>query len=312
MKATRRLIQLFVISIILSSLYSTALFAAENNLRISSWKLPFNVPVMLELEGGRYSSAFPGMKVTDVNMQTGPKLMAALAAGEIDIVQGIGDAAFLAAVAGGVDAKVIAVNSRSPKAFAVLTNNPSIKKISDLKGKRVAGLRGSVVHEVFIKAMSESNLAESDVEFFPMAVSQATAALLAKRVDAALLVGSEILRAQNGGARILADGEGRVRGLSLVVADSKFIRRYPNIVEQFQKMRRETLSAMKSNPTSAAATAAKETGLDVKSVSDMMIWYDFDSTIKADDRRSLVSTKKYLSENKIINSDVDIYSLFVM
>ena len=311
MKYSRRFLSV-LLSVALLCLFSGSPSAAEDKLRISSWKLPFNVPVMLELDRGSYASAFRGMKVSDVNMQTGPKLMAVLAAGELDIVQGIGDAAFLVAVSGGIDAKVIAVNSRSPKAFAVVSYNPAVKKLSDLKGKRVAGLRGSVVHEVFIKAMSENGLSESDVEFFPMPVPQATAALLAKKVDAALLVGSEILRAQKAGARVLADGEGRVRGLSLVVAGTKFIKSHPDVVEQFLSMRRGTLSAMKSDPAAVAAVAAKETGLEVKDVSNMMNWYDFDCTVSADDRRSLVSTKKYLIDNKMIAGELDIYSLFVM
>ena len=311
MKYSRRLLAA-VLSALLLCLSSGALYAAEDKLRISSWKLPFNVPVMLELDRGSYSSAFPGMKVSDVNMQTGPKLMAALAAGELDIVQGIGDAAFLVAVSGGIDAKVIAVNSRSPKAFAVVSYNQAVKRLSDLKGKKVAGLRGSVVHEVFIKAMSESGLSESDVEFFPMPVAQATAALLAKKVDAALLVGSEILRAQKAGARVLADGEGRVRGLSLVVAGTKFIKSHPEAAEQFLKMRRGTLELMKSDPAAASALAAKETGLEVRDVSNMMSWYDFDSAISAEDRRSLLSTKKYLIDNKMITGELDVYSLFVM
>ena len=301
-----------VAAVIALCLCASGLWAAETKLRISSWKLPFNVPVMLELERGSYASAFPGMKVSEVNMQTGPKLMAALAAGEIDIVQGIGDAAFLVAVSGGVDARVIAVNSRSPKAFAVVANSGAIKKISDLKGKKVAGLRGSVVHEVFIKALSEEGMSESDVEFFPMPVAQAAAALLAKKVDAALLVGSDILRLQKAGAKVLADGEGRVRGLSLAVAGTKFIREHPEAAEQFLKMRRSTLALMKSDPAAALAAASKETGIDEKDVSSMMSWYDFGCDVSAEDRRSLVSTKKFLLDNKMIKGDIDIYSLFVM
>lgn len=64
------------------------------------------------------------MKVSDVNMQTERKLMASTCL-EIDIeIQGIGDAAFLVAV-WGIDAKVIAVNSRSPKSTP-LTNTRTI------------------------------------------------------------------------------------------------------------------------------------------------------------------------------------------
>jgi ABC-type amino acid transport substrate-binding protein len=42
-----------------------------------------------------------------------------------------------------------AANSRSPKSFAVVSNSRDVKNVSDLRGRRVAGLRGSVVHQVF-------------------------------------------------------------------------------------------------------------------------------------------------------------------
>jgi sulfonate transport system substrate-binding protein len=284
--------------------------AEITSLRISGWKLPFNVPIMIELDRESYNKAFPDFGVSVVNMQTGPQLMAALAAGEIDIVQGIGDAAFLVSVAGGVDARIIAAASRSPKAFAVVARS-GIENVSDLRGKRVAGLRGSVVHQVMVSALSEAGMTEADIEFFPMPVAQAGATLLAGRVDAALLVGGEILRAAKAGARVLADGDGRVDGLSLVVASSRFISEHPDTVRAFLEMRAGTLAFMKRNPEVAAVTAAVDSRLDLAEVESMMEWYDFDSTIKETDMKSLSSTLEYLKRQKLIAKDVDVISLVV-
>ncbi|MDR1915279.1 MAG: NrtA/SsuA/CpmA family ABC transporter substrate-binding protein [Synergistaceae bacterium] len=284
--------------------------ASRDTLRISGWKLPFNLPVMVELERGAYEKSFPEFNVSIVDMRSGPNLMAALAAGEIDIAQGIGDAAFLVAASAGIDARVIAVNSRSPKAFAVVSNSPDVKKISDLKGKKVAGLRGSVVHEVFLSALSEEGMTEADVEFFPMPLANAASALLAGRADAALLVGSDILKALKAGAVVLADGEGRVRGLSFVVVRSATLREHPEVVSRFIEMRRGTLDYMKSNPETALEIAARDTKQEASDIASIMALYDFDFAVTSADVDSLAKTKKYLMDNKIIREDVDIPSLF--
>jgi len=269
-------------------------------LRISSWKLPFNLPAMWERANGSYDKAFPNLAVKEISLQSGPKQMAAIAAGDLDVAQGIGDAAFLVAVAGGVDARIIAAGSRSPKAFAVMTNNPSIDTIADLKGKKVAGLRGSVVHQVFVSALAEHGLKESDVEFFPMPIPQAAATLLTGRADAALLVGSEIMRARKAGARVLADGEGRVSGLSLVVARTKFLTENPGFADNFRALRRATLSGVKADKNAALTLAAKEIGASREDLAAMMDWYDFDPTLTEGDMRSLSATLSYLLEQKMI------------
>lgn len=279
-------------------------------IRISAWKLPFNVPVMIELAKGSHRRAFPGMKVREVDMRTGPSLMAALAAGEVDIVQGVGDAALLVAVSRGVDACVVAVNSRSPRAFAVVTNNPEVKLVSDLRGRKVAGLRGSVVHEVFVRALGENGVKESEVEFFPMPIPQASATLLAGKVDAALLVGSEIVRAEKAGARVIADGRGRVRGLSFVVARREFVEKNPGLIRAFLRMRRETLAFMRSDGEASALLAAKETRMEPNDAARVMGWYDFDCTVTEADRKSMARTRRYLIDHRIIAKNVDVESLF--
>jgi sulfonate transport system substrate-binding protein len=263
---------------------------------------------MIELERGSYGKAFRGFDVSVVNMRTGPQLMAAMAAGDIDIVQGIGDAAFLVAAASGADAKIIAVNSRSPKAFAVVANK-EIKSVADLKGKKVAGIRGSVVHQAFIAALSEYGMTEADVEFFPMPVPLAATALIAGRTDAALLVGGEILRAQKAGAVVIADGDGRVEGLSLVVASGKFISDHPDAVRIFREMRSATLDYIKANPNLATVTASLDTGMSQEDVESMMGWYDFGADLREKDVKSLLATRKYLLDQKLITRDIDAAAL---
>ena len=288
----------------------TAECRAKEPLKISGWTRPFNLPVMMELADGSYDRAFAEFDVSVVGMQSGPNLMAALEAGEVDIVQGIGDAAFLVAASSGVGAKILAVNSRSPKSFAVMSNKPDVKSISDLKGKRVAGLRGSVVHQVFVEALAEHGMSEADVEFYPMPLANAVSTLLAGKCDAALLVGADIPRVEKAGGTVLADGEGRVRGLSFAVARTSFLESHPDLPERFAAMRKETLGRIAADLPGAIKIAAADTKQDAADIERMMSWYDFDCGVTGDDLDSMTKTKKYLMDNKMMRNDIDISSLF--
>jgi sulfonate transport system substrate-binding protein len=309
MRAALRLCLLFLFALLTLACGASA-HAERPPLRISGWTKPFNLPVMVELARGSYGDAFGDFETSIVNMPSGPNLMAALASGEVDIVQGIGDAAFLVSASEGIDAKIFAVNARSPKAFAVVSNNPEVKTAADLRGRRVAGLRGSVVHQVFVEVLAENGMTESDVEFFPMPVANAASTLLAGEVDAALLVGGDIPRALSSGAVVLADGEGRVRGLSFAVIRASFLREHPDVVDRFIEMRAATLAAISENPAEALAIASRDTKQESSDIERTMSWYDFGCEITSDDVGSMERTKKYLMNNGIMRRDVDIYSLF--
>ncbi|MDR3164911.1 MAG: ABC transporter substrate-binding protein [Synergistaceae bacterium] len=283
---------------------------AKESLKISAWTRPFNLPVMMELANGSYERTFSEFDVSVADMSSGPNLMAALEAGEVDIVQGIGDAAFLVAVSSGVDAKILAVNARSPKSFAVVSNNRDVKNISDLRGRRVAGVRGSVVHQVFAEALAENGMTEADVEFYPMPLANAASALLAGKCDAALLVGGDIPRVVKAGGTVLADGEGRVRGLSFAVVKTSFLKSHPDLPGRFTAMRKDTLGRIAADRDGAIKTAAADTKQSAADIEPMMPWYDFDCDVTDDDLDSMGKTKKYLIDNKIMRNDIDIFSLF--
>ncbi|MDR1580962.1 MAG: ABC transporter substrate-binding protein [Synergistaceae bacterium] len=283
---------------------------AKESLRISGWTRPFNLPVMIELADGSYERSFGEFDVSVIDMQSGPNLMAAMEAGEVDIVQGIGDAAFLVAASSGVNAKILAVNSRSPKSFAVVSNNPDVKDISGLKGRSVAGLRGSVVHQVFVEALAENGMSEADIEFYPMPLANAASTLLAGKCDAALLVGGDITRAVKAGGTVIADGGGRVRGLSLAVVKTSFLESHPDLPARFAAMREETLNRIAADRDGAIKTAAADTKQAPADIEPMMPWYDFNCDVSSDDLDSMEKTKKYLMENKIMRNDIDISSLF--
>ena len=280
--------------------------AAEQpaGVRISAWHLPLNIPSIAANEWGTYRKAFPKSDVTLIPLASGPKQLQALAANQIDIVEGIGAAAFITAVSNGLDAQIIGVNSRSPRAFAVMTKNAAIKSVADLRNKRVAGLRASVVHQLFILALKQKNMTENDVEFFPMPVNSATSALLAGKVDAALLVGYEVRRAQQGGARTLVNGENHLLGLSLIVARKGFIQEHPDAVHRFLEARAHVVAEILKKREPVSSLVAQKIGISQKDVLDMWRDFNFSLAMTPADLNELRLTSDYLMEQKLIRKRV--------
>lgn len=297
---------LLLLTLLLSVFIGTPC-AKGKEINIALWKLPLNLPAIAAFEDKTYEKAFAGeRKVNYVQLPSGPKQIQAIGAGQLDIGEGLGAPAVIVGAAAGADLKIIAVCSRSPRGFAVVVNDGAIKSAGDLKGKKIAGIKGSVVHQLFLEVTEEAGLTEKDIEFFPMTLPAAAAALLARRVDAALLTGTEILRAVKGGGRVLADGEGRLAGLSLIVARTKFIEENPQAVEKYLQAHRNILTEMRINPDRFLSITAKETGYTGEEAERVMEWYNFNDKITSNDIAELKKTAAYLVKTKIIREQIDI------
>lgn len=279
--------------------------AAWGGARYSSWPRPFNVPLMTAAELGLIDPD------DGVPVRTGQMMIASLASGEMDIACGIGDAAFITAWSRGLPARVIGIASRSPSAFAVVAR-PEIGTMRELAGKKVGGLRASVVHMVLLSALDEAGLTARDVELFSMPPAEAYAALSRGDVDAALLVGFDIDRARADGMRVLADGTGRVGGLALIVATDRAIADRPDEIRDFMDARRKALDYMRGAPREAAEIAARAADLDIETALRAMDAYDFAIEITSDDVRSLEATAAYLRTNGLAEPPDDLASKIFM
>ena len=291
--------------IILMLMFLAALSPAaegrEKEMKIALWKLPFNLPAMVAIENRTYEKAFAGeYKVEYITLSSGPKQVQAMVAGELDIAEGLGAASVIVAIANGVDITVIGANSRSPEAFAVVVKNSKITGMSNLKGKKVAGLRGSVVHQLFVELLRKEGLTEKDVEFFPMTLNAAASALIAERVDAALLAGTEIIRAEKGGCRVLSDGKGIVEGLSLIAARREFAEKNRAAIKKYLAIRESIRLETVNSPQKFVPLLKKETGLSAKEIKITLSKFNYNSRITESDIQELKKTAEYLKNENII------------
>jgi sulfonate transport system substrate-binding protein len=208
--------------------------APIKELKVTYVKSPLNIPSIVDKNNQTLVKGFAkdNIKVTFPEINSGAKQTEALAAGSLDICSALGGTSAILAAANGVDVKIIGIYSRAPKAFVIMVKNPAIKSIADLKGKTVAGPKGTILHQILVAALAKNQLKIDDVKFMSLDIPASVNALLGGSVDAALVAGSDVLRAQRAGARVLTNGEGLVDATIVIGVSGKFLKEHPDVVKK--------------------------------------------------------------------------------
>ncbi|MFL8419164.1 ABC transporter substrate-binding protein, partial [Clostridioides difficile] len=314
MKLKKLLIGITILTLATASLAGCA---KKNNgeklseINLTYVKSPLNVPSIIQKQDDLFGKEFKkdNIKVNFHEITTGPEQTQALAAGEIDFLHALGGTSALIAASNGVELKILNTYSRSPKGFMILTNNNSIKSAADLVGKKVAGPKGTILHQVFISALDKEGLSMDDVEFVNMGIPEASAALSDGSVDAALIAGPAALKAMKSGSKLVANGEGLVDGIIVTAVSTDFAEKHPEIVERFMKVEKETLEYVNNNFDEAMEKVAKEVDLSLEETKELYAWYDFSLDITDKDISSLEDTQDFLIKNKLQEKKVNIKEL---
>ncbi|HBH3691049.1 TPA: NrtA/SsuA/CpmA family ABC transporter substrate-binding protein [Clostridioides difficile] len=314
MKLKKLLIGITILTLATASLAGCA---KKNNgeklseINLTYVKSPLNVPSIIQKQDDLFGKEFKkdNIKVNFHEITTGPEQTQALAAGEIDFLHALGGTSALIAASNGVELKILNTYSRSPKGFMILTNNNSIKSAADLIGKKVAGPKGTILHQVLISALDKEGLSMDDVEFVNMGIPEASAALSDGSVDAALIAGPAALKAMKSGSKLVANGEGLVDGIIVTAVSTDFAEKHPEIVERFMKVEKETLEYVNNNFDEAMEKVAKEVDLSLEETKELYAWYDFSLDITDKDISSLEDTQDFLIKNKLQEKKVNIKEL---
>lgn len=277
-------------------------------------KSPLNIPSIIEKDSSLFETEFgkENIKIDYSNLDAGPKQTEALAAGSIDICHALGGTSAILAAANGVDLKIVGIYSRAPEAFAIIIKDPTIQTVEDLKGKTIAGPKGTILHQLLIAALAKEGLQPDDVNFISMGIPQAAAALINGSADAALLAGPIALKIQQqDGARVLTTGKGLLDATIVIAANNTFIQKYPDVMKQFMAIHSKVVTDYLNNPKSAYGATMKETGLTEAQIATMEKWYDFDPVIKDSDIKDLEKTQDFLIQTNMLKPDkkIDIKSI---
>jgi sulfonate transport system substrate-binding protein len=151
-------------------------------LRIGYQKSAVNLVILKQQ--GTLEKRFPNAKVTWLEFPAGPQLLEALSVGSLEL--GLtGDSPPVFAQSAGKDLLYVGAEPPKPDSSAVLVLNDSpIRKLADLKGRKIALQKGSSAHYLLVRAVEKAGLQWSDIQPIYLAPSDARAAFERKSVDA--------------------------------------------------------------------------------------------------------------------------------
>lgn len=282
-------------------------------LNITYVKSPLNVPSILEKNLNIFGKEFEkdGIEVKFHNLTTGPEQTQALAAGEIDILHALGGTSAILAASNGVELTITNIYSRSPKGFMLLANSDNLTSPESLRGKKVAGPKGTILHQLLLAYLAKGNMTANDIEFINMGLPEASAALQSNNVDVALLAGPVALGAIKNGAKVVTNGKGLVEGIIVTAVGNDFMKKYPEIVERFITTNENTVKSIDEDFDKVVEIVAEEVGLSKEEVIEMYALYDFDPTIRETDITELKNTQDFLIKNGLQEKEIDIESIIM-
>lgn len=283
----------------------------KGTIAVTYVKSPLNVPSIVEKDRHIFAEEFGklGYGVAYSDLTTGPEQTQALASGDIQFLYAVGATSVILAASNDADIKIISTYSRSPEAFKLFGKDDSIKSPEDLKGKKVAGPKGTILHELLVAYLAGAGMTEEDIEFMSMGIPDAQAALAGGSVDAALLAGPVAYNMEKDGFPVITNGTGLTEATIVVAASGDYIDSHPEEVKTFLEAQKRVLDVIEADTKAAMEATAKETELTIDAVNEMYPMYDFDMTIRDSDIEAMKKTVVFMKENGMIENDVDIEAL---
>lgn len=272
---------------------------------------PLNVPSIVEKTDSYFATAYgaKGLDVEYADLTSGADQTAALASGDVQILNAVGGTSVILSAANGADIKIISMYSTSPKAFRLFTKDEAITSPEDLRGKTIAGPKGTILHELLVAYLATGGMTLDDVDFVEMGIPEGMAALDGGSVDAALLAGPVAYKAEKAGMHMVTDGEGLVDATIVTATSQQFYDENPELVELFVEVQNSILDFIESSHDEAMAMAVEATGLEPAAVEDMYKLYDFHSEITDADLEGLQKTADFMLASGLIENAVDVKTL---
>lgn len=202
----------------------------------------------------------------------GSEAMTALASGSLDFAY-TGSDPPLRTVAAGADIKLIAISqfgNPNQGSSIIVKNGSTIKSAKDLKGKKVAYLKGTVRHSTLAKALQYEGLTMKDIESLNLNFQASAPALLRGDIDAIVESATTIYPlVSKGEAVVIWDAKDHsevVTAASQITVSGDFARKHPDIVKRFLKVDAKTAEWIDKNYEEAVRVFANGTKQDEEAV----------------------------------------------
>lgn len=247
------------------------------------------------------------VEVTFTEFESGPPENEAFASNLQDIGV-MGNVPAISGIAAGQQRSIIGIAYNGEQTEAVLVPEDSaIKAVSDLKGKKVGLVIGSIAQNYMNELLKANGLSLDDIELINLSTGEQQQALATGQVDAVATWEPTITKIEAAGAgKVLADGTGVFLGENPIVARTEYVEQNPEIVKIFLEQYQKAAEEIVANPEAYAEKYAEQLGLEQDLFVTALSHVDFPVTTTEDDITDLQGTADFLHDSGIITKTVTV------
>ncbi|BBI33352.1 taurine ABC transporter substrate-binding protein [Cohnella abietis] len=210
--------------------------------------------------------------ITFQRFDSGPASLAALAAGSIQFMTELGNPPTANAISKGIPIEVIwLLEQYTTGVGLVVKENSSIHSLADLKGKKLAVVKGSTGDLVLSTALQSAGINASSIDIINMSPPNMVSAWKSGNIEAAITwdpAKSEMLN--DGGRVILYAKDQEAPVVNLVVVNKKWAASHKHLVEGFVKAEVEGIEFFEKSPDEAHAAIAQWNSIAVDDVKERL------------------------------------------
>ncbi len=284
----------------------------EVPLRIAYQPSPLYAPLFIAKTNGWVEEEIqkanlPPRTVQWVSFTAGPAINESFAAGQQDIGF-LGDTPALIGKSVGIDTKIVGLSVKGPKGQAIIVKASSpYRTLHDLKGKKVAVMKGSFAQHLLALALEKEGMAFSDIEAINMPPADIPPAIVTGTVEAGVTWEPYLTRYESEGAvRVLADGTGLKEGVQPIVASEEAIEGKRAYVEAFLRAYARGADYVRAHPASAARQTAKDFNLPSDLLEKIFAKQTFAPDLTVEAEAEFKKTESYMRKIGLLKKGVDV------
>lgn len=301
-----KMLKSLVLALSLAMLASPA-FAEEGVLNISYVKSPFNLQMIVMKQHRLLEKKLEprGIKVKWHDIDSGAQQATAMASGDLDVGGVLNTTSVQMANAEGNPVIIIAGAARPTDVFALVGQENGPRSFADLRGKTIAGPKGTVLHQLLVAGLAREGLGIRDVKFVQMGIPQSFSALMSDKVDAALIAAGALVKAKQAGKPVIATATGLVTPILAMCASKKFIEEQPELLKDVVAVQDEAYDWIMTHHDEAVALGAKEQNISTADAEQLYAWSHYTKRLNENDIKSLDNDMTFLLENGMARQKVD-------
>ncbi|MCL1927734.1 MAG: NrtA/SsuA/CpmA family ABC transporter substrate-binding protein [Treponema sp.] len=276
-------------------------------INISYVEAPFNLQIIVMKERRMLENAFAplGVSVRWHVINSGADQTQAMAAGSLDIASVINSTSVILANAAGNPVEIAALVSRPQQTFALMVGPNGPRTIRELRGKTIAGPKGSVLHQMLIAALVKEGMKASDVRLINMGLPEARTALLSNRVDGALQAAGFIIRNEEAGMRTLFTADGYLTTLLFTAVRPEFAKNYPELLRIYLQVQKEAYNWITEHTTEAVSMGSRLQQVSAADGMKLFRWSGIAQIMEQSDVLALREDVDFLFRQKMIERKIN-------